>query len=427
MNGNMLNQKSIQAVDRSLFSKQFVYPLYDSYCFSRIPDTISQLLLGKSTQPLPVDVVGGTWEKPDLVILFLIDGFGWEFFERFASHYPFLSRYLDQGIASKITSQFPSTTAAHVTTINTGLDVGQSGIYEWFYYEPLVDQMIAPLLFSFAGDHRPNTLKKSTIAPEQFYPKQTLYQKLKEQGVKSYVMLPEGIAHSPYSTCLLRGAENIPFSELKEGLETVIKISQQPTSDPTYIYFYFGNIDAMGHRHGIYSTQFEDAVKECWTLLEQYFWQKMLKEKKKIATIVTADHGMVPVVPNRTYYLNQLFPDIAHSLKKNRNGKPLVPAGSCRDFFLHIEDAHLLSLKERLIQQFQGVAEVYLTEDLIRKGLFGPHPSQQLTNRLGNLVILPYVDESVWWFEKHRFEQHFYAAHGGLTRAEMESIFLFHG
>ncbi|MBI3237002.1 MAG: phosphodiesterase, partial [Chlamydiales bacterium] len=40
----MYNDLSIRAVGKSCFSKRFVKPLYDSYGFSRIPDTILQLL-----------------------------------------------------------------------------------------------------------------------------------------------------------------------------------------------------------------------------------------------------------------------------------------------------------------------------------------------------------------------------------------------
>jgi predicted AlkP superfamily pyrophosphatase or phosphodiesterase len=69
------------------------------------------------------------------VVLFFIDAFGWRFFEKFQDA-PFLKRMAKQGSIEKITSQFPSTTAAHVTTIHTGLPVGESGVYEWFYYEP---------------------------------------------------------------------------------------------------------------------------------------------------------------------------------------------------------------------------------------------------------------------------------------------------
>jgi hypothetical protein len=136
---------------------------------------------------------------------------------------------------------------------------------------------------------------------------------------------------------------------------------------------------------------------------------------------------MVPVYPKSTHYLNKIFPDITDTFQKNNKGDALVPAGSCRDFFLHIREEELLTVKHLLEKQFHGIAEVYLVEDLIQKGFFGSQiPSEVFKKRVGNLVILPYRGESVWWYEKHRFEQHFYAAHGGLTKNEMESIFLFH-
>jgi hypothetical protein len=42
-----------------------------------------------------------------------------------------------------------------------------------------------------------------------------------------------------------------------------------------------------------------------------------------------------------------------------------------------------------------------------------------MLSRLGNLVILPYEQESVWWYEKG-FEQKHYGHHGGLTPQEAE-------
>ena len=47
-----------------------------------------------------------------------------------------------------------------------------------------------------------------------------------------------------------------------------------------------------------------------------------------------------------------------------------------------------------------------------------------LVDRVGNLVILPYEHESVWWYEPDRFDQHHYGHHGGLTRPEMETVLL---
>src|SRR5256885_3303284 len=169
----MLNTTSLNAVSSSTFSQQSVKPLYDSYCFSNIPQTIEFLLTGEGQSALPLDVFGDLPTRYDRVILFFVDAFGWRFFERYAEKYEFLKTVLKHGAVSKMTSQFPSTTAAHVTCIHTGLNVGQSGVYEWNYYEPLVDEVITPLLLSYAGDKERDSLKRSGIPSDAFYPHQT--------------------------------------------------------------------------------------------------------------------------------------------------------------------------------------------------------------------------------------------------------------
>jgi hypothetical protein len=66
------------------------------------------------------------------------------------------------------------------------------------------------------------------------------------------------------------------------------------------------------------------------------------------------------------------------------------------------------------------------TSRLIEEGFFGSKTvSEDFLKRVGNLVILPYGNNSIWWYEKGRFDQKFFAMHGGLTREEMETIFLF--
>ena len=60
------------------------------------------------------------------------------------------------------------------------------------------------------------------------------------------------------------------------------------------------------------------------------------------------------------------------------------------------------------------------TEDLIDQGYFGPDVSETFRAHVGNLVVLAYRHESVWWYEQGKFEQKFYGHHGGLTPQEME-------
>ncbi|MDR3623983.1 MAG: alkaline phosphatase family protein [Chlamydiales bacterium] len=421
-----MNDKSIAAVDSARFSKYFVKPLYDTYSFARIPETVIRLLTGKSTHSLPEDAIGGVWDKYDCVLLFLVDGFGFRFFDQYASEYPFLRRFASDGIVTKISAQFPSTTAAHITTLSTGMEVGQSGIYEWFYYEPLVDRMIAPLPFCYAGDRSVNTLCDAKIPPEQFFPKHTIYEELNKHGVDSHVLQHESIAHSFYSSAMCKGANVHPFTSLTEGLEKSVNLLVESSTNPVYIHLYFGDIDTVGHRSGIQSSEFAHAVDSCWKVMEEHFWKKVDSLGKRVACIVTADHGMISLDPKTTIQLNEMFPGIVDEFICNAKGEPLVPAGSSRDFFLHIKPKRLKPVLDMLRNALKGIAEVYLTSDLIENGFFGlKRPSQEFLKRVGNLVILPYANESIWWHQKGRFEQNFYASHGGLTPEEMHSLFLF--
>lgn len=421
----MINQKALQAVTNSTFSKDFCFPLYDSYCFSKVHGTVLKLLTGNSSNALPSDTTAeGDY---DSVIVFFIDGFGWTFFEKYFSRFPFLNRFVQEGIANKMTSMFPSTTANHVTCVNTGLEGGLSGVYEWFIYEPKLDRIIAPLPYCFAGDHQLNSLKSEPIIPEELFPTRTIYQMLKEQNIESFTMQPIGICDSPYTKTVLKGSHVFGYHHFIDGLIKLTDLYAKNQQKKSYFYCYFADIDSVAHRKGIDSDEFETSIENCFQQLEEMFWKNFLKvPHKKTAIILIADHGLTAVDPTKTFYLNKEIPQIKKNFRLGADQKPLTPAGSCRDFFLHIQDEKLLETKEILEKFLKDKAEIYVTEELIKKGLFGNRgTTQTFLNRVGNLVILPKKGEAVWWFEKNRFAQNFHASHGGLTREEMETVFLF--
>jgi hypothetical protein len=416
----MINQKSVATVEASTFGSHFRKPLYSSYCFSKIPGTIKHLL-GYEAPHLPVDCFKeGAY---DTVVFFLVDAFGWELFEKYAHKYPFLKRCLDSGIVSKLTSQFPSTTTAHITCLNHDLEVGQHGIYEWFYYEPTIDAVIAPLLYSFAGDKQPGTLQKTGLCLKTLCPFETVYEQLHARGIASTIFQHASIGESPYSQWVFRGAEHVSYTTLTQGLD---RLMDKITTKRGYFYLYFGDIDAAAHRHGVHSKEVEAAVDECFKALEEHFWKKLQKSERKIALLLTADHGMMDIDPQETYYLNLRIPEIVPMIQKNRQGKPIVPAGSCRDFFLHIIPERMEEALTPLRGHLEGIAGVYPTKELINHKFFGDGAySDAFLQRVGNIVILPYGHNAVWWYEKHHFEQRFNAMHGGLTRHEVETPLLF--
>jgi hypothetical protein len=145
--------------------------------------------------------------------------------------------------------------------------------------------------------------------------------------------------------------------------------------------------------------------------------------KKRILFLMTADHGQCEIDPKTTVYLNTNahFSGIERFLRTNRKGQLLVPAGSPRDLFLYVSADLLDETQSFLASRLAGKADVVKTEDLIEQVYFGPDVSSRLRERVGNLVILPYRYESVWWYEKGKHEQRFLGHHGGLTPQEMET------
>lgn len=415
----MINTRSIQACDAARFGR-FKKPLYDSYNFSKIPNTVRALLGCPHDAPLPED----TFRKGsyDFVLLFLIDSFGWHYFQRFSDKYPFLKRFLDEGIVSKLTSQFPSTTTNHMTCMHTGLSVGQSGLYEWFCYDPTLDEVICPFHFSYAKDKQCNTLSQAGVNPNELFPFQTTYQRLEEEGIRSVSFQEKSISRSPYSKAMYQGAEAIGYNSLSEGLAKLLR-QIRGQKQKSYYLFYYGKIDGTGHDHGPYSQQVEKEIDKCLCHLEK-FWQELATHTKNGCIIVTADHGMAPIIPEKTYYINQNLPHFNHFIKKNKNGTLLVPCGSSRDMFLHIKEEHLKEAHAELQEALVGIADVHTRDELIQNGLFGP-VSDRFLARAGNLVALPYEEQSVWWYEEGRYSNTYHGHHGGLTPLELETIFLF--
>lgn len=384
----------------------FIKPRYDKSGFAGIPSRITQAF------------ASGAY---DAVVLFLVDAFGWRFFERFQDA-AFIQRVARRGRIEKLTSQFPSTTAAHVTTIHTGLPVGVSGVHEWYYYEPQVDAIIAPLLFSVAGTKDRDSLKQAGVKPEALYPQGVFYPALKKMGVKPYVFGIRDYTPSTYANVVMKGAKQKSFKTLSEALVN-LGILLEEAKKPVYAHIYFDKIDALCHEYGPTAPQTEAEIETFLHMMEHYF-DRIFKRRKRVLFLMTADHGASEVDPETTVYLN-IHPGFAgfeRFIRANRNGQLLVPAGSARDLFLYLREESLDDAQAFLSKRLEGKADVVKTEYLISEGYFGPEISPRFRERVGNLVVLPYRYESVWWYEKDKFEQGFYGHHGGLTPQEMETI-----
>lgn len=384
----------------------FTKPCYDSGGFASLPTRLSALL------------TSGRYQN---VVLFLIDGFGWRFFERFQEG-PFLRRICraDEARVEKQTAQFPSTTCAHLTTLHTAQTVGEHGLFEWNIYEPDLDAVIAPLLFSYAGTKERDTLLAAGVEPAALFPFEPVYPDLAKRGVSATIFQHREYTPSTYSNALYRGAAARGYRTLPEALVNLAEALTK-TAPPAYFLFYYALIDSTSHDYGPASPQTEAEIL-AFLLAMEHLFLPALRPRGRTLFLLTADHGQAETDPQTTLYLNTdpRFAGVEKFIRPNRTGRPLVPIGAPRDFFLPIRDGLLAEARHFLAARLEGRAEVRAVEEMIAEGWFGPRVSARFRARAGDLVILPYRGETVWWYEQDRFVQKYYGHHGGLTPQEME-------
>jgi hypothetical protein len=281
---------------------------------------------------------------------------------------------------------------------------------------------ITPLLFSYAGTKERDQLKATGIDARRLYPSTTLYQQLAKQGIASYVLAHGEYTPSTYSDIVYVGATQVGYRTLPEALVN-LRLLLAEQRKPTYYMLYFDRLDALCHEYGPNAPQVDAELDTFLTTLERQLLAQLDGGRGDTLVLLTADHGQSETHPLRTIYLNT-HPDFSgfeRYQKTNRQGKPIDPAGSPRDFFLYVRDELLEEAHDYLAHRLAGRAVVYRTADLITAGFFGAAPvSKEFLGRVGNLVVLPYRGEAVWWYEKDRFEQKYLGHHGGLTPQEME-------
>jgi hypothetical protein len=325
--------------------------------------------------------ISGLLREHERLAVVLLDAFGMAFVRRHGDH-PFLRRLEIEPVAS----QFPSTTTAHLTTLATGLPVGRHGLYEWRVYDPGLDAVIVPLRMGYAHDERePLPLEAAELLPpERWFGDAT-------------VLMPAAIAHSPWSTASLAGAQVAGYDNLGAG---IARLGERPGLS----YLYWDGIDATGHRHGPASAEFDAACLAALDALERHV-------PDNLPVLVTADHGQVDV--GAFDELDVIWPELTGHLRRDRAGRALWPAGSGRDCFLHVDDPE--TVVAELSARLGGRAEVRLAAELF------PGAGPRLTARLADVCVLPAPGRMAWLAAFPTRERRFRGAHGGFAPDEAET------
>ena len=384
-------------------TKDFVFPDYNGKNFINIINSIKHNYGINDGMTLENKKIKKVLLNKEKVVFILVDAFGWKFYKGVREDSKFFKEIRKHGIEEKITSQFPSTTTAHVTSLVTGKDVSTHGFFEWFTYDSKIDEIFTPFLFDYEGK-------------EEILPNENLFKELKENGVSSTIITPSYINNSYYSRELFKDGKVKGYESVEEMFNILLQGIKKDKGKNFY-YIYYPQIDSIGHEYGMSSYKAYFEINNFIKALDNFYNNVLDKGVNEGIFILSADHGQMEIKDR--IYLNELIPNIDEYMLKDSKGKSIVPVGYNRDMFLYIKEEFETYVYQFLKEKLKDKGEIYLVKDLIDKGIF-INPSETFLSRVGNIVIIPYDGYGVWWYEKGKYEISLKGSHGGLTKDEME-------
>jgi predicted AlkP superfamily pyrophosphatase or phosphodiesterase len=402
-----------------------ILPRYDGYSLLNVPNTAFQILGFKPPGPALSELITKHIDASGIkkVLLLLIDGFGYKMFLDSYRKSGLFKAIAEHGIVAPITSNFPPTTAASITTMNTGLTPQQHALQEWNLYFNEVDEIIKPLpLTTIDNKHEPLTKIKEN--PAILYNGSTIYEEMNKQKLKSVIVQTIGLASSTYNKLMNRGAEMITYTTASDMALKSRKAIEEINSG--YVYAYTDYVDFTAH---VYGPQSNESVSEIINLGEVIQRNLIGGLSRKVAEetlfMITADHGHIQVDPKKIIFLEE-DKLLAEAYEIGPRSKPILPCGLSRDVFLHIRKEMEDEIIEHLSRKLIGRAKVIKTEDAVRMGLFGVGTvNREFFNRVGNVIILPEDNIQVWYnktdYDKYQKgnKPQLLGMHGGISEDEM--------
>jgi hypothetical protein len=271
-------------------------------------------------------------------------------------------------LRAAITSVFPSTTAAAITTSYTGCTPLEHGLTGWFTYLGEAGCVAAALPFRSRGDMLP--LAQRGVTPEQIFISPSLFEQL---PVRSIVVSHKDIIDSHYNVCHCRGAQRIGYESLDE-LVAQIEAAVKSGAERKFVYSYWPVYDMVSHRFGADSAEAFAAFEAIDAAFERLAARLSGTESLLIAT---ADHGFIDVAPDESL---DLPASLASLLRFPLCGERRV--AYCH---VHSENEFLKKAKDWL----QDRADVMPSRQLVDEGWFGPgtaHP--RLAERIGDIALV---------------------------------------
>ena len=296
--------------------------------------------------------------KPvDSAIVLLVDGLGADNLRARVGH----ARTLGAAFTSKsvIESGFPTTTAAAITSLTTGVAPGQHGLVGYSVLDPAHDRVINQLS-GWDAD----------LDPATWQLERTIFERA---AVPAFAVGPARYDDSGFSQAVLRGAKYVPAESLTERMARAAELAREPA----LIYVYAPELDMAAHSYGWESDRWTRALES----VDAAAAALVDALPKRAGLLVTADHGIIDVPQHQ----HVLFDTVAGLI----DGLSHI-AGEPRALQLHFAPDSTAQQRSRTLALWQehegGRSWVVTRDEAVAAGWFGAVRPEVLP-RIGDVIV----------------------------------------
>jgi len=305
--------------------------------------------------------------KSKNIVLIVLDGLGYEYLTKHCK-----DTFLAKNISGRITSVFPSTTAAAVTTFLTGLAPQEHGITGWFMH--LKEFGMVTTIIKSRARIGGKTFSNMEIDPKMIFDMPGIGELIKRDY---YVITHDYIIDTDYNRSYNTNTKSFAYNDI-EGMFSKTLKAIKDGKRKKFIFSYWGDLDYYLHTDGTESSKPKARVQKIDKLL-----QKFIKDIKDTDTtlIITADHGLTDTP--LTKYVNLEDHPILNSTMT------LPFAGDKRVAYCYVRPSKAKIFERYVKAKLSGKVIMYKSEELAKKNIFGLHKMHyRFLDRIGDYVLI---------------------------------------
>ena len=412
----LLREKQHPLFDGLVERDEFIWPAYDGHSLLNVPATLFSMLgcdASMLAPPLSAELWAGLETGVKRVVLVLLDAVGFVRLRRQieSGQLSFLRRAAELGRFAPLTSIFPSTTTAALTSLHTGRAPAAHGMLAYILYlkqYAMLVEMIRLKPFYGQGD-----LTAWGFEPENFVPVPGIGKFLAEQDVLAAHFIYGAFINSPLSRIFYRDYHTL--SAIYSSADMFVQMRRFLEDHPAervLLSGYWGSVDTIAHMRGPTHSSWGAEVENLVWALEHHFWRPLPPALRDGTLLVLlADHGQVSVDYEQALIVREQPP--------LDDGLLLPPAGESRAAFLYPRAGRLAEVESFLRREFSENFATVRSAEALDAGLFGPPPwAEETAGRIGDLLLLARGSAVIEW-ERSEKGARILGRHGGLTAAEM--------